>query len=197
MSKMALQKDNHYTYADYLNGPEDERWEIIDGRAYAMVPPSPTHQAVLRQLTLKIGNYLEDKTCELYFAPFAVRFPEKNERDEDVTTVVEPDLLVICDNSKIDEKGLKGAPDFIIEILSPSTASYDMIQKRRLYERHGVREYWLVDPTNRTVMVYTLKEKNKYGEPEIYGSEDEIKVHLFDDLVLNMKDVFGPARKEP
>jgi Uma2 family endonuclease len=72
-----------------------------------------------------------------------------------------------------------------------------MIQKRRLYERHGVREYWLVDPTNRTVMVYTLKEKNKYGEPEIYGSEDEIKVHLFDDLVLNMKEVFGPASKEP
>ncbi|MBZ4654147.1 MAG: hypothetical protein JG781_1486 [Peptococcaceae bacterium] len=72
-----------------------------------------------------------------------------------------------------------------------------MIQKRRLYERHGVREYWLVDPTNRTVMVYALKEKNKYGEPEIYGSEDEIKVHLFDDLVLNMKEVFGPASKEP
>jgi Uma2 family endonuclease len=155
--KPAKQSQQRYTYADYLQWPEDERWELIEGVAYAMAPaPTRTHQAVAGELFRQIANFLAGKPCQVYFSPFDVRLCEGSEADGCVETVVQPDIAVVCDKTKLDEAGCRGAPDWIIEILSPSTASLDHVKKKALYERHGVREYWLVHPTDRVFFRYGL-----------------------------------------
>lgn len=160
-------KTDHYTYADYCRWPEDERWELIDGVAYSMSPaPSVTHQSLLGELHLQIAGFLRGKPCRVFVAPFDVRLPRNNENDEQVDTVVQPDLTVICDPEKLDKAGCRGAPDWLIEILSPSTAAKDQSLKRALYEKHGVREYWLAHPEDRTVAVYRLAQ-GAYGKPHI------------------------------
>jgi len=136
-----------FTYADYCTWPEEERWELIDGEAYAMAPaPARVHQDVVVAIAARIYGALGGTACRVYIAPFDVRLPDRDEADEVVTTVVQLDIAVICDPAKLDDKGCRGAPDWIIEVLSPATAAKDQIQKRALYERHGVREYWLVHP---------------------------------------------------
>jgi len=147
-----------FTYADYCQWPEDERWELIEGVAYAMAPaPTRPHQGVAGEIFRQIANFLEGKPCQVYFAPFDVRLPEPSEADEETETVVQPDILVVCDEKKLDDRGCKGAPDWIIEVLSPSTASRDHVEKKALYEKHGVREYWLVHPTDRILTRYRLE----------------------------------------
>ncbi|NLG84767.1 MAG: Uma2 family endonuclease [Firmicutes bacterium] len=181
-----------YTYGDYLTWPDDERWELIDGVPYNMSPaPSSSHQKVSGELFKQIAVYLTGKTCEVYAAPFDVRLPKGDEADELIETVVQPDLLVVCDPEKLDERGCKGAPDWIVEILSPQTAAKDMKIKRDLYERVGVREYWLVDPGNRTVEVYQSGDGGRYGRPEVYAAGDRVKVGVFPDLVIDLAAVFG------
>ena len=136
-----------YTYGDYLTWCDEERWELIDGVPYNMTPaPSRAHQGISVELARQMANYLVGKTCRIYTAPFDVRLPKGEEKDERIKTVVQPDLLVVCDESKLDDRGCKGAPDLIVEILSPHTAVKDMKTKRDLYERVGVEEYWLIDP---------------------------------------------------
>ncbi|MGQ9779808.1 MAG: Uma2 family endonuclease [Bacillota bacterium] len=181
-----------YTYGDYLTWLDDERWELIDGIPYNMTPaPSRSHQVISRELLVQIAVYLTGKTCEVYAAPFDVRLPKGDEEDELIDTVVQPNLVVVCDPEKLDERGCRGAPDWVVEILSPETAAKDMKIKRDLYERVGVKEYWLVDPANKTVQVYTRGDDGRYGRPEVYAAGDQVKVGIFPDLFVDLAKVFG------
>lgn len=186
---MALpeEKENRYTYGDYISWSGEERWELIDGVPFNMSPsPSRKHQVILRELLGQFWSFLQDRECEVYSAPFDVRLPKADEEDEDIQTVVQPDILVVCDRNKLDEKGCRGAPDLIIEIVSPYTASRDMKEKFSLYERHGVREYWLVYPIEKTVMVFILGEDGEYGEPKTYSQHDTIEVSFLEGLVIDL-----------
>ena len=157
----------YHTYGDYLAWPEDVRYELIDGIAYAMSPaPTVSHQEVVLELSRQIDVALDESACRVLIAPLDVRLPHGDEADAAVDTVVQPDLLVVRDPARIDERGVRGAPDWIIEVLSPATAAHDQVLKRDLYERAGVREYWLVHPTDRIVIVYRL-EDGRYGRPDI------------------------------
>ena len=191
---VAKKLDERYNYADYLTWTdEDERWEIIEGVPY-MMSPSPTrkHQKVSMQLSLIIGNYLKEKSCEIYSAPFDVRLLDKSKYEDEIFTVVQPDISVICDKEKLDEKGCLGSPDMIIEILSPSTAKKDKIDKFYLYEKYGVKEYWLVELDNEIITVFKLQNNGLYGRPDIYSVENKkIKVGIFDDLEIDLEEVFG------
>ena len=186
----AATKDS-YTYGDYAKWPDEERWELIDGVPYNMSPaPSRSHQKILGELFKQIAVYLTGKTCEVYIAPFDVRLPKGDENDDQITTVVQPDLVVVCDREKLDDHGCKGAPDLVVEVLSPGTAGKDMKIKLALYERVGVKEYWLVDPSYKAVQVYQLETSGRYGRPGIYTGADQVKVGLFLDLEIDLSMVF-------
>ena len=170
---LALRTEKHYTYADYLQWPDDTRYELIDGEAFLMSPaPLVEHQEIAGEVFRQLANQLDGQPCRPYIAPVDVRLPRKFEADAAIDTVVQPDVLVVCDPSKIDRRGVRGAPDWVLEVLLPSTAAHDQIAKRRAYERAGVREYWLVHPGDRTLTVYVL-ENGQYGRPEIYELKDE------------------------
>jgi Uma2 family endonuclease len=175
----------HHTYGDYLAWPEDVRYELIDGIAYAMSPASTvSHQEVLLELSRQVDEALDDTACRVLIAPLDVRLPSGDEADAAADTVVQPDLLVVCDPARIDERGVRGAPDWIIEVLSPATAAHDQVVKRDLYERAGVREYWLVHPTDRIVTVYRL-ENGRYGRPDITELAGETAPHAVPDVVID------------
>ena len=168
----ALRKEQRYTYADYLQWPDDARYELIDGEAFLMAPaPLIEHQEIAGDVYYQLRNQLDGQPCRPYIAPVDVRLPRKDEADAAIDTVVQPDVLVVCDPAKIDRRGVRGAPDWLLEVLSPSTAAHDQIAKRRTYERAGVREYWLVHPGDRTLTVYLL-DNGQYGRPEIYELKD-------------------------
>lgn len=146
-----------FTYGDYRQWQGDDRWELIDGEAFDMSPaPSRAHQQVVFRLANQIESVLGGYPCEVFVAPFDVRLPLGDEADDAIETVVQPDLSVICDGSKLDDAGCRGAPDWIVEVLSPRTAVRDQVQKRDLYGRHGVREYWIVHPEDRLLTIYRL-----------------------------------------
>jgi Uma2 family endonuclease len=156
-----------HTYSEYRRWPEDVRYELVDGVAYAMAPaPSRQHQEVLGELFRQVANALEGHSCRAFIAPFDVRLPRGAEADDEVETVVQPDLSVVRDPARLDDRGCRGAPDWVVEVLSPATAGHDHILKRTVYERAGVREYWLVHPVDRIVTVYRL-EGARYGVPEV------------------------------
>ena len=189
---MALPAEEmRYTFADYLTWDEDDHIELIYGYPYMMSPPLRIHQKVSGALFRQLANYLDGKKCEVYSAPFGVRlFEEEGDRPEDVNTIVEPDLAVVCDRNKLDDYGCKGAPDLIIEILSPSSRRHDRIVKLDLYQRAGVREYWEVNPEDRTVQVMLLKDS--YLLPvEDYGREDIAKVNILEDCTIDLSKVFS------
>lgn len=180
-----------YTYGDYLTWDDGKRYELIDGEIYIMTPaPGRIHQKISGNLHWQFYGYLKDKKCEVYFAPFDLRLPEGNEDDKDILTVVQPDLIVVCDQDKLDERGGRGAPDLVVEILSPTSEKRDREIKKDLYERHGVREYWFVDYQNSVVEVYLLKN-GKYGKPDIYSKEDNLPVSIFSDFRIDLKSVFS------
>lgn len=152
-----LSKNQHYTFGDYSRWSDDERYELIDGVPYLMAPaPSLDHQSIVFALGREIAEALDNSPCRVFVAPVDVRLPKHNESDDAIDTVVQPDLLVVCDPSKLDSKGVRGAPDWVIEVISPKTAVRDQIDKKKLYERHGVREYWLIHPTDRVATIYRL-----------------------------------------
>jgi Uma2 family endonuclease len=157
-----------HTYADYLAWPDDRCGELIDGVAYIREPPapSPLHQEVVGELYYQIRGALEGRACRAYVAPFDVRLPKSSEGDDQIDTVVQPDVLIVCDLRKLDERGMRGAPDWVAEVLSPSTAGHDQTIKLPAYERAGVAEVWLVHPTDRTLCIYRL-ESGRYGRPTI------------------------------
>ncbi|MFP4208518.1 MAG: Uma2 family endonuclease [Wenzhouxiangella sp.] len=170
---MALQqRDNHYyTYGDYRTWPEDVRYELIDGTAWLMSPaPGRRHQEMVGEIYYQARQALEDESCRAYVAPFDVRLPRGDEADDAIDTVVQPDVLVVGDRDKLDEAGLRGAPDWVVEVLSPSTAAHDQTRKLAVYERSGVAEVWLVHPTDRMLTRYRLVD-GRYGRPEIQELE--------------------------
>ena len=172
----AQRKDQHFTYADYQRWPEEARYELIDGEAFLMAPaPLIEHQIIAGEIFRQLANALDGQACTPFVAPVDVRLPRADEADEAVDTIVQPDVLVVCDPAKIDRRGVRGAPDWLVEVLSPSTAAHDQIAKRGTYERAGVREYWLVHPGDRTLTVYALID-GQYGRPEIYELKDATPV---------------------
>ena len=179
---MPLLKNDIYTIEDIYALPEGRRAELINGHIYDMAPPSPLHQELVQQLSRTIGNYIESKsgTCKVYPAPFAVFI-----KDDD-TNYVEPDISVICDKSKISNRGCEGAPDFVIEIVSPSSRKMDYSLKNTLYSDANVREYWIVNPMKQTVQTYFFGDVEDSNQ---YSFDDEISVGIYDDLKICIADL--------
>jgi Uma2 family endonuclease len=185
---MPLAKENpYYTYADYLTWDENERYEIIDGEAYMMSTPNRVHQKISGNFYYALRSFLEGKPREVYAAPFSVRLFPAEDRSDD--TVVEPDITVICDPSKLDDRGCNGAPNLIIEILSPSNARHDRIVKFNKYREARVREYWIVDPEERVVSVYVLKD-GQYVAVN-YDDTAEVPVTALPGCTIDLKTVFA------
>lgn len=178
---MALAQEKSYT-AEYVEAlPEGVRAEVIDGQLFYLATPSSTHQRIAGFLFFHLKKYIEEKNgaCEVFFAPFAVYL------NNDDRNYFEPDVVLVCDESKIDEKGCHGAPDFVAEIISPSTRSRDCLLKLNKYQNAGVREYWIVDGERELVQVYNF-ERNKVFA---YGFRDQIRSGMFEDLVVTFTEI--------
>ena len=181
---------NHYSYADYLTWTMGEMVELIKGRVFKMSPaPKRIHQDISWKISLKIGNHLIEKKCKAYSAPFDVRFPVKSRKNEDIFTVVQPDISVICDLEKLDEAGCIGAPDIIVEILSNGNNKKELKNKYEVYEESGVKEYWIIHPNEQTLLVYTLVN-NAFQPSKLFTIGDEITTPILPGFVLNLTDVF-------
>jgi Uma2 family endonuclease len=192
MADPARRDDREYTYGDYLLWPDEERWELIDGVAYDMSPaPSRRHQAILGELHVQFRAAVHGTGCRVYLAPFDVRLPDAEEEDARVRTVVQPDLAVICDAAKLDDAGCRGAPDLVVEILSPSTAYKDQTRKHELYERHRVRELWIINPERPAVMVYRLGADGRYGRPEVALGDEVVRSAAVPGLSVRLAEVFA------
>lgn len=165
----------HHTYGDYLTWSRTYGDELINGAAYVREPPSPSmsHQRIVIELCYQLVAALEGKPCEVCVAPLDVRLPKSTEEDDQVDTVVQPDVFIVSDVRKLDARGLRGAPDWLAEVLSPSTASHDRFVKLPVYERAGVREVWLIEPVDRTLGIYRL-EAGRYGRPTVHELEGKI-----------------------
>ena len=187
--------NRRYTYADYLTWPEGERWELIDGVPYAMSPaPSVRHQEILGDLNEVFRNYFRGKSCKVFFSPIDVRLQNEVRANESYN-VVQPDLLVVCDPKKIGDKAILGAPDLVVEVLSPSNPEHDLFRKRDLYAKAGVPQYWIVDPSIGHVSVLLLK--NGILELErVYKNEDVIEVPGYEGFNVALKDIFPTAEEE-
>lgn len=172
------------TVEEYMTWNDGQRWELIDGMIYDMTPaPNIKHQTILLNLTRILDNYLQGKSCSLFFAPTDVVLSEYD--------VVQPDLLVVCDRAKITEKNIQGAPDLIIEVLSPSTAKKDHWEKKNLYERSGVKEYLLVDPEGQFVERFRWGADGLFGRSEIFGARETLPLHTLDGLSIPLWEIFG------
>lgn len=178
------------TYGELMQWEDGKRYELYDGRPVAMSSPSDVHQTILSALHYQLYGFLIDKPCRVYPPPFDVRlFDTAEDRPEDSENVVQPDLLVVCDASKVDRYGVHGAPDLVIEILSPSTRGLDRVKKFNLYERAGVREYWIVDPDEQIVQVHTLEE-GRYHAAAAYAAASSVPVGIFEDFRIDLTGVF-------
>ena len=188
---MALPAENMpYTFADVLAWDESERAELIDGELVLLATPLREHQRISMVLCTIINNFLQGKPCQVYHAPFSVRpFARKEDRPEDVDTVLEPDITVVCDPEKLDKYGCRGAPDWIVEILSDSTQRHDRFVKYRLYEQAGVREYWSVDPEKQTVQVFRLEE-GRYAAVDFQSAEGRVSSGVLEGLEIDLAAVF-------
>ena len=175
-----------YSYADYLVWKIKERVELLKGKILEMSAPSPIHQEISGNLQGALFVFLKNSRCKLYTAPFDVRFPQKGESQ--VYTVVQPDLCVVCDFEKIDSKGCVGAPDLVVEILSPGNSKKEMKSKFALYQEEGVREYWVVDPERELVFVYVAE--NKKFRPTIPIADDYVYSTIFLDFKIHTSDLF-------
>jgi len=185
-----------YTYADYLSWQLEEYVELIKGRIVKMSPtPSTAHQRTLGNLFRVIANHLITEKCEVFTAPFDVRLPLPADqvKDDKIDTVVQPDICVICDPAKLDDRGCKGAPDWIIEVLSPGTVHKDTQEKFALYEHVRVKEYWLVHPNDATVLVYRLNDEGIYEllKKTPFSQKDQIEPSVLPGLTVNLSEVFS------
>jgi Uma2 family endonuclease len=199
MPATAPQLNRKYTYADYLTWPDDQRWELIHGEPCATSPaPRPRHQRVVRNLTRMIDTHLLGQPCEVFAAPFDVRFARSGETpDEETDTTVQPDLSVICDSNKIDDRGCAGAPDLIVEVLSEATAGRDEETKFFLYQEHGVREYWVVNPWDETFRIYTLNDSGHYSFPRLVTRDETAESTAIEGLTIFLGDVFETPGEAP
>ncbi len=185
-----LDPEGSYTYADYLLWQFQERVELIRGRIFRMSPaPNLMHQRISVELSRQLANHFHKKTCRVFTAPFDVRLPVGRRKGTD-TTVVQPDLCVVCDDSKLDEQGCAGAPDLIVEILSPGNSTKEMRDKFQVYEEAGVREYWIINPVEKVVLIYILNAEGRYVGLAPVTEEDALRAHIFPELVIDLKEVF-------
>ena len=194
MDTLKLDLNKRYSYADYLTWMDDVRRELYDGLIKLMTPaPSRQHQKISTNLTRLFSTFLLRKECEVYHAPSDVRFPEnkKNIEDNQVYTVLQPDLYVVCDLSKLDDRGCLGAPDLVIEIVSAQNAKRDVKDKFDIYQQYGVREYWIVSPNDENVNVFVLDDKSKFQFVGMYGDDEKIPVNIFNgELKIDLTEVF-------
>ncbi len=180
-----------YSYANYLNWLFDERLELIKGKIYKMNPaPSRAHQQVLTNLFKRIANFLDGNPCKIYVAPFDVRFPKESKADKDIYTVLQPDLCVVCDRSKLNDRGCLGAPDLVIEILSPGNNKKELLHKYKVYEEFGVKEYWVISQSDQNILIYTLSSDGKYVPSKIFTLSEEVGSSVLPGFVLKLDDVF-------
>jgi Uma2 family endonuclease len=182
-----LKRDTqHHTYADYLVWSRTYGDELVNGTAYIREPPAParSHQEIAGELYLQAATALKDKPCRVYIAPFDVRLPKSTEEDDQVDTVVQPDVLIVSDLRKLDARGMRGAPDWVAEVLSPSTASYDQIVKLPVYERAGVREVWHIQPIDRTLRIYHL-EGGYYRRATILELKGQTQIAAVPDVTID------------
>ncbi|MEQ8241595.1 MAG: Uma2 family endonuclease [Cyclobacteriaceae bacterium] len=187
-----LEPEGVYSYADYLRWSFEERVELIKGKIFKMSPaPRRVHQEISTAIGNEIYNFLKNQSCKVYSAPFDVRFPDKKEdTDAQIFTVVQPDICIICDEEKLDDSGCKGAPDLIVEILSPSSSAKDLNEKYHLYEEHGVQEYWVVYPGENVLEIYDLNEESKYVSRGKFVRENIVISKVITGLRVKLEDVF-------
>ena len=188
-----LDEFRRYTYADYLTWLDDKRRELINGVIHLMSAPVRVHAYISIELSTLIRTFIRKRKgkCHIYYAPFDVRLPKNNEtEDNKIDNVVQPDICVICDLSKLDEKGCVGAPDLIVEVLSPSTFKKDWNYKFNLYEASGVREYWIVDPKEKKVNVFLLQSNGRYNSGIVYECNQKAPVRIFEGLEIDLKKLF-------
>ncbi len=192
MPPLAKKLNRPFTYADYLTWTENERWEIIEGVVYDISPaPSTEHQRVSFRLSGILYAFLKDKRCQAFAAPFDVRIAaDKDKANEEIETVVQPDLTVICDQSRLDKRGCLGVPDITVEILSPTTSYKDQTEKLLLYEKYGVKEYWIFNPDAKYVLLYRLKG-SEYGKPEYLIENDILESNALEGLKIDLSEVWG------
>jgi len=181
-----------YTYADYMRWTIEERFELIKGQVFRMSPaPNTFHQRVSGVVSKRLSVFLEGKKCEVFAAPFDVRLTKKSKRDEDITTVVQPDICVVCDSSKIDERGCIGAPDIVVEILSPGNNKKELRNKYEVYEENGVKEYWIIHPQEKTFMKYLLDANNNYQPTRLLTVGDIVTTEILPGFQLDLDEVFA------
>jgi Uma2 family endonuclease len=186
-----------HTYGDLRGWPDETRWELIDGQAHAMAGPSWQHQTVCVNLGCQLHPYFRALGSRVFFAPLDIRLPEGDEHDDAIRNVVQPDISVVSDASKLDSRGCRGAPDLVVEVTSPATAGRDHVIKRALYERHGVREYWLVHPSDRILIIYRHRGESGFGIPETFAAEGKLPSAGFPGLEVDWDDVFANISAEP
>lgn len=180
-----------YTYADYLQWQFEERLELFRGKIFKLSAPNTIHQVISRNLFVPIANFLKNKECQVFSAPFDVRLPVKNRKnDNEVTTVVQPDICVICDKTKLDTRGCCGAPDLIVEILSPGNSKKEIKLKYELYEEAGVKEYWIVNPEEENIVVFILNEEGKFSGLKMFAADDFINSTAVEGLQINVTEIF-------
>ena len=185
-AKKYKKQERKYTYADYADWDDGNRYELIDGEVYMMSAPSIAHQRVIRKLLHQLTSFLIGKSCEVFCAPVDVCLNALGDSD---STVVQPDIIVVCDQTKLDTKRCNGAPDMVVEILSPSTARHDRMVKFQQYQKAGVREYWIVDPDTMTLSVHIL-ENSRYII-HVYSEEDKAPVHVLEGCEINLAEVLA------
>jgi Uma2 family endonuclease len=179
-----------YTYADYLKWDFEERLELFRGKIFPLSAPNRRHQEVSGEFLFAIKKILRKHRCKVYSAPFDVRLPVKEKKkDDEITTVVQPDICIICDPSKLDERGCCGAPDLVIEILSPGNSKKEVRLKHELYEESGVKEYWVVYPAEQSVAVFILNN-GKFSDAKLYPSGETITCAAVEGLSINLNDIF-------
>ncbi|MEO0897864.1 MAG: Uma2 family endonuclease [Bacteroidota bacterium] len=188
-----LDLNRTYTYADYLTWQVKDRLELLRGKISLMSPaPNLNHQKIVGNLFIYIGQFLLKKPCHAFVAPFDVRLPRIDSSEgEAIYTVVQPDICVICDENKLDQQGCKGAPDLVVEVLSPGNTHKEMREKYGLYEEAGVHEYWLVDPTHLIVTRYIRNEEGIFIGKQPLTDQDTLDTPLLPGLTIDLKDVFG------
>ncbi|MCU4165577.1 Uma2 family endonuclease [Carboxylicivirga caseinilyticus] len=187
--------NKHYTFKDYLTWQFKTRVELIKGRIFKMSPaPSPIHQEIAVALSSELYQFLKTKDCKVFSAPFDVRL---DSMQDDSQSVVQPNICIVCDLSKIDNKGCNGAPDLVVEIISPSTAKKDLHEKYDLYERSGVKEYWIIHPFERTLTCFLLNNAGLYKATKPLTEGDTVKSELLPGFELNLTNIFPEQVQEP
>ncbi len=180
-----------YSYADYLTWQMDEMVELIKGKVFKRdaAAPGMSHQRVSVRLTSAFFNFLNGKSCQVFHAPFDVRLPVKSKKNQDIDTVVQPDLCVVCDLAKLDDAGCLGAPDLVVEILSPGNNKRELKNKYEVYEESGVKEYWVIHPNEQTLLIYSL-DNGKFKPSRLFASGDIVESVCIPGMRIDLEELF-------